>query len=155
MAGRLVRGHRVASGQAADSPYPGGTIRMQTPFFKALGLDLTPFYDATLNVSLHPYTFAMRRPAYTFRHVEWTTRHPPEDFSFAHCRLVVNGVRYAGWVYYPHPETKKAHFQNPSIVEIIAPFIPDLSYGDPLELWIRPDEITIEPGPAASETDHL
>ena len=31
--GRCVAGHGVASGRAADSPYPAGTISLQAPLF--------------------------------------------------------------------------------------------------------------------------
>jgi hypothetical protein len=52
--GCLRPGHQVASGLAVNNPYPAGTIAMQTPFFKALGLDLSGFYVGTLNVSIAP-----------------------------------------------------------------------------------------------------
>ncbi len=43
--GIIERGHQVASGMASDSPYPKGTIEMQTPFFQNLGLDLSAFFS--------------------------------------------------------------------------------------------------------------
>lgn len=141
--GVVVRGHGVASGQAPDSPYPRGTIELQLPFFRALGLDLSPYFPATLNVSIAPLTFQMRAPEYTFRHVAWTDRHPPEHFSFSRCRVTFNDHRYAGWVYYPHPETKQRHFQNPSLLEIIAPRIPDLDYGAKVVVAVNPREIAL------------
>ncbi len=141
--GIVERGHRVASGEAEDNRYPAGTISMQKPFFKQLGLDLSACHEGTLNVSIHPYTFTMRRPQYTFRKVEWTSLHPPEDFSFSRCGVIFDHVRYEGWIYYPHPETKKAHFQNPSIVEIIAPFIPNLTYGDQVHVSLNVTEVSL------------
>ncbi len=142
--GVVVRGYMVASGQAADSPYPGGTIAMQLPFFKKLGLDLSGCYPATLNISVSPYTFSLANPEHTFRRVEWTSEHPPEDFSFSRCRVTFNRATYRGWVYYPHPETKKRNFQNPSTVEVLAPFIPSLKYGYTVELALNTDEIRLE-----------
>lgn len=141
--GIVERGYRVASGEAEDNRYPSGTIEMQKPYFKALGLDLAPFYEGTLNVSISPHTFTMRQPQYTFRQVAWTTLHPPEDFSFSRCRLKFDNIEYHGWIYYPHPETKKTHFQNPSILEIIAPFIPNLDYGDRVEITINENEVSL------------
>jgi hypothetical protein len=85
--GILERGYGVASGTGTDSPYPRGTIEMQIPFFKALGLDLTRFFPGTLNVSISPKTFQLINPEFTFRQVHWTDRHPPEDFSFSRCQL--------------------------------------------------------------------
>ena len=143
--GVIRHGHGVASGAASDSPYPRGTLEMQFPFFKACGLDLTSYHRGTLNLVIAPHTFAMRNPRYTFRRVEWTNLHPPEDFSFSRCRLIAHGEQYDGWVYYPHPETKIRHFQEPSMIEIIAPFIPGLKSGDVLELHLNSREISIDP----------
>jgi hypothetical protein len=139
--GVVLRGHQVAS-QRSDH-YPRGSIEMQVPFFKALGLDLTPYYWGTLNVSIAPYTFSMTAPEYTFRSVNWTTKHPPEDFSFSRCSILFRGNRYEGWVYYPHPETKKRHFQNPSLVEIIAPRIPGIAYGDVVDIELNSAEVSV------------
>lgn len=141
--GLVEHGHQVASGSAADGPYPGGTIEMQTPFFEALGLDLTKYFKGTLNVSISPHTFQLINPELTFRQVEWTDRHPPEDFSFSRCRVLFQTSTYNGWIYYPHPETKKRNFQNSSVVEIIAPPIPNIKYGDRVEIECNPLEISV------------
>lgn len=144
VSGIVERGHRVASGDANDNPYPSGTIKMQKPFFKELGLDLSAFYDGTLNISISPRTFSMKQPQYILRHVAWTTLHPPEDFSFSHCKVIFNSIEYDGWIYYPHPETKKVHFQNSSIVEIITLFIPNLKYENKVEIVINTNEVSLK-----------
>ncbi|MDJ0726751.1 MAG: hypothetical protein QNJ38_16725 [Prochloraceae cyanobacterium] len=141
--GTLERGHKVASGQGKNSPYPSGTIEMQTPFFKELGLDLRGYFKGTLNVSISPNTFKILKPEFTFKDVEWTDKHPPETFSFSSCRIIFKKCRYNSWIYYPHPETKKRHFQEPYIVEIIAPFIPEINYGDAIELEYKLSEIIV------------
>lgn len=141
--GILERGHQVASGSALDSPYPAGTIEMQTPFFRALGLDLSSYFPGTLNVSISPHTFQLINPELTFRQVEWTDRHPPEDFSFSQCRVVFQGSAYESWIYYPHPETKKRNFQAPSIIEIIAPKIPGIQDQCRVEVEYNPLEVVI------------
>ncbi len=141
--GLVQQGHQVASGRSPETPYPGGTIELQKPFFKELGLDLSSFFMGTLNVSIRPYTFSMKRPQYTFRNVKWLPDFHPEDFSFSQCKLLFNEQRYDCWLYYPHPETKTVHFQDPSIVEIIAPHIPGISYGDRVEVVLNPQEIEI------------
>jgi len=142
--GVVMRGHRVAS-QPSDH-YPRGTIEMQVPFFKALQLDLSSFYWATLNVSISPYTYTMRAPDHTFRKVQWTTVHPPEDFSFSRCRISYQGIRYEGWIYYPHPETKARHYQDRSVIEVIARRIPDIKYGDEVEIDVQAEEILARSG---------
>ncbi len=141
--GTVERGHKVASGAAVDGPYPRGTIEMQTPVFQALGLDLAGYFQGTLNISIRPSTFQLIDPEFTFRRVEWTDRHPPEDFSFSRCRVLFHHSTYDGWIYYPHPETKKRNFQPPSTLEIIAPPIPGISYGDGVEVEFNALEITV------------
>ena len=139
--GLLARGYRVASAPSADYPY--GALDRQCPLFAARGLDLGACFNGTLNVDISPRRFKMVRPQFTFRQVEWTDLHPPEDFSFSRCRVVFREVEYDGWVYYPHPETKLRNFQNPSLLEVIALPIADIKYGDALAVWVNTDEIEV------------
>lgn len=139
--GILVRGHRVASQPSKDYPY--GTLAKQKPYFKARGLDLSEYFEGTLNISIAPLTFAMSAPEWTFELVEWTDLHPPETFSFSRCKVFFKGAEYAGWVYYPHPETKRTHFQDPSLIEVVTHKIPAIQYGDRIEVEVNPREITI------------
>jgi hypothetical protein len=83
-------------------------------------------------------------PEYTFRQVAWTDLHPPEDFSFSRCTVRFKDASHAGYVYYPHPETKKRHFENASLLEIISGFIPGIQYGERVELELNADEIRIQ-----------
>ncbi|NER98945.1 MAG: hypothetical protein F6J86_34845, partial [Symploca sp. SIO1B1] len=68
-----------------------------------------------------------------------------EDFSFSPCRISYHNQTYSGWIYYPHPETKPAHFQDPSILEILAPFIPNMNYGATISLDINLREVRLNP----------
>ena len=142
--GVIVKGYRVASGPSKDYPY--GTLEKQIPLFKERGLDLEGFHYGTLNVSIAPYTFKMLAPAYTFRQVNWTDLHPPEDFSFSPCTLRFKGSAYTGYVYFPHPETKKRHFENASILEIISVYIPRIKKGDRVEVVVDSKEVCIHAG---------
>lgn len=147
--GTLVAGHRVASGPSQAYPY--SSLERQLPFFTAAGLDLYLFFRGTLNISIAPATFKLVSPAYTFRQIAWTDLHPPEDFSFSPCRVAVPGQRrwYEGYVYYPHPETKIRHYQNPSLIEVIAEKIEGIHYGSRLTLALDPAAIEIiYPAPA-------
>ncbi len=139
--GKLMQGHQVASRPSKDYPY--SSLEKQKPFFKNLGLDLYEYFNGTLNISIDPYAFDMAKPEFTFELVEWTDLHPPETFSFSRCKVKFNGKSFDGWVYYPHPETKKTHFQNPSIMEIITYKIPDIKYGDLVEVEINSSEIKL------------
>lgn len=133
----------MASGLAAHSPYPKGTIEMQTPLFLAMGLDLRRFYPATIGVSCGSKTFAMKRPEHTFRDVKWSPEHHSEDFSFSRCRLICNDITVDGWIYYPHPETKIGHHHDASTLEVVAPYVAGIRYGVDVELEINPAEIAI------------
>ena len=142
--GIVVAGHRVASQPSKDYPYP--TLEKQKPYFKALGLDLDGFFPGTLNISIAPLTFEMVAPQYTFPLVAWTNLHPPETFFFSPCKIRFAGREYAGMVYYPHPETKIRHFQNPSLIEVLAEKIPGIGYGSTVELVLNPEQIKITQG---------
>ncbi len=148
--GIIQRGHQVASGIATDSPYPEGTIIMQTPFFKALGLDLSPFFPGTLNISISPYQFSLKQPEYTFCDLKWNRDYPAEDFSFSPCRVGFGGIMYPGLVYYPHPESKIGHFQDPSILEVLAAKIPNIGYGDVVQVEVNSEVIRLR----SKNSDH-
>jgi len=139
--GILVQGYRVASGPSKDYPY--GALEKQRPLFKARGLDLSACFNGTLNIDIRPITFKLVKPEFTFQHVEWTDLHPPEHFSFSRCKVIHKDIEYEGWVYYPHPETKLRHFQNPSLLEVIAYAIPDIKYGDELDVLLNREEIHV------------
>jgi len=139
--GTLVEGYRVASGPSRDYPY--GALDRQRPIFESRGLDLRGYFNGTLNIDISPYTFEMLNPEFTFRLVEWTDLHPPEHFSFSRCKVLFQGLEYDGWVYYPHPETKLRHFQNPSLLEVVAKEIPGIVYGDELDVLVNMGEIQV------------
>ena len=120
--GNLRQGYGVASGQSLQYPY--GSLERQVPIFRARGLDLTGCFLGTLNIDIRPLVFELVEPEYTFRDVRWTDLHPPEHFSFSRCRVAHESTECEGWIYYPHPETKQRHFHDPSLMEVIAPFVP-------------------------------
>ena len=140
--GRVVRGHQVAS--RASAHYPSGTIEMQIPFFAERGLDLRRFHPATINISVEPFQIKIVGGDHQFRDVEWTDKHPPEDFSFSRCRIRVNGNWHEGWIYYPHPETKARHYQSASLLEVIAPCIETLEYGSPVVIEVNESHVLVE-----------
>ncbi|GAB4499596.1 MAG: hypothetical protein OHK003_16110 [Anaerolineales bacterium] len=139
--GILTRGHQVAS--RPSKAYPYSSLEKQKPYFKALGLDLYEYFNGTLNISIAPLTFEMSAPELTLPLIEWTDLHPPETFSFSRCKVIFKNKEYTGWVYYPHPETKRDHFQNPSLVEVITHEIPGIRYGDALDVELNVNEIKV------------
>ena len=134
--GIIVQGHRVASGLNGNPDFPGGTIRMQIPYFKSLGLDLSTFYPGTLNIDLSPRVFQPIAPAHSFPRLKWHPVDSAEDFHFFHVTLHMGNRAFDGWLYYPAPETKPKHEQSPYVVELLMPELPGVSYGDSVELSV-------------------
>ena len=140
--GKLTKGYRVASGPSEAYP-EYGSIEKQKPYFKVLGLDLDHVFNGTLNISIAPYQFDMTKPEYTFQSVQWTELTNAEDFTFSRCKIIFKGIEFDGWVYYPDPKTKKEHFQSPSTIEVLAPFIEGVNYGDTVDISINTEEIKV------------
>ena len=135
---QLVAGHGVASGRAADTPYPAGTIALQAPLFAQAGLNLSPCFAGTLNLSFPGGEWRLQRPSWHLADLRWTDHHPPETFSFWPCLLRWQGATVAveGWIYWPHPETKQRHFQPPDRLEVLAPWIEGITAMAGLELGV-------------------
>jgi len=141
--GQLKEGYRVASGPSRSYP-EYGSIEKQKPYFKELGLNLDGTFNGTLNISIHPYEFRMVNPEYHFEKVKWSDLMNAENFSFSRCKVSFYREIYDGWVYFPDPKTKDVHLQSASTVEVLAPFIPNIKYGDTLEISLNEAEIKIE-----------
>ena len=137
ISGVVDRGHGVASGKARNNPFASGTIKLQTPFFKKEGIPMERYFSATINVDISPHQFDLAAWDYEVRQANWTDVIPPEDFYFSHCQLIHEGKSYDGLIYRPSPETKVDHFQKKSIVEILAPKIESLDYGDTVVLQLN------------------
>ncbi|MBN8418354.1 MAG: hypothetical protein J0L73_05520 [Verrucomicrobia bacterium] len=141
----IVQGHRVASGLNGNPKFPGGTLRMQLPFFAALGLDPSEFYPGTLNVSISPRNYRVVRARHTFRGLKWHPEDPAEDFSFFDVIVHRDGVApVRGWIYHPHPDTKPVHFQKPDVLELLLPWTEGLGYGTKITLEVPAEQMIIE-----------
>lgn len=142
---RVVAGHQVASGRNGDPRFPGGTLRMQAPHLLALGFDISPYHAGTINVSLAPRRYQAVKAPITFRQVKWHPTEPAEDFSFFDVRVLRSeNSPLDGKIYYPHPDTKPEHFQQPDVLELLLPFMEGLSTGTTLILEIPKEQLLIE-----------
>lgn len=141
----VVKGHGVASGKSLDPRFQGGTIAMQKPVFQALGLDLGEYYSGTLNLSIAPLEYKIKRAKYTFKNVLWSETAPPEDFSFFDCRILYGETQAAadGLIYFPHPETKPQHFQPAGVLEVLTRYIEDLRYGTELLIELNDEQLAV------------
>ena len=141
----VVEGHRVASGLNGNPRFPGGTLRMQIPHFLALGLDIGQFHTGTLNVSVAPWQYRVVKPRFNFNQVKWHPTEPAETFSFFDVLVShSNQPAVAGFIYFPHPETKPEHFQKPDVLELLLPFVEGLKYGMALQLQIPTAQMRME-----------
>lgn len=128
--GVVVAGHGVASGTGQDRRYPAGTIRLQQPFFLERGIDLSGYYPGTLNVDVAPLVPAPIPEKALFDGLMRWFGDIEERFILSPAEVEVDGVRHAGLWYYPHPETKPAHFQPGTVIELLLPWIADIRAGD-------------------------
>ena len=138
---KVKQGHGVASGKALHCPYPSGSIAMQRRYFNNLGLDLSGLHNATLNLSISPKSFELTQPEFTFHQIKWAKAFPAEDFSFSPCAVLFQGRQYRGYIYYPHPETKINHCHSSSVIEVILPLIPQITYGDEVFLLYDDNQV--------------
>ncbi len=142
-------GHQVASGNSdKDKRFPEGTIKMQEPFFKELGFDLTNYFDGnfiygTLNLSVAPCGFKIIKPEYYMENVKWTDLQPAENFFLSPAQIQHNGASYKALIYIPDPSTKPNHFQAPSIIEVISEPIESLNYEEKVDLCYNQEAIKI------------
>ena len=51
-----------------------------------------------------------------------------------YCDITHYAATVQGWPYYPHPETKAAHWQDASVMGVIAPRLERLGYGGQIDL---------------------
>ena len=142
---KIVSGHGIASGKTEDHRFPTGTISMQMPFFESQGFSGKPFHPGTLNLDVSPYSFILGSPSYQFFQVKWCEYLPPENFSFFSCRLMDplddHRKEYLSYVYWPHPSTKPGFEQPPCVLEILAPYIPAVHYGQSILIKSVPEII--------------
>ena len=84
-------------------------------------------------------------PLLTLEQVRWHETLPPENFSFSAAVIAIRGVTTHALVYYPRPETKGPHAPMPpdTMMELLAPPINGLAYGDRGDVWLNPAEITL------------
>ena len=140
----VSKGHGVASGKTRDRRFPEGTLALQIPLFKKLGLSLESYFRGTLNLDLGGHSFCLKEPTYCFAEVEWSPIMPPENFSFYACRLRWKDLHAEALVYWPHPSTKPEFHQAPNVLEILAPELRGISYGDRLDLEAEPRIMVFE-----------
>jgi hypothetical protein len=139
----VARGHGVASGTGGDPRFPEGTLRLQFPLFERSGLDLGGMHPGTINLDIAPARYEIVRAKLTLTNIHWHPDCPAETFSFFDCQIELAGLTTRALIYYPHPETKPEHFQSPSVLEIIAPKIENLSYGQTVRVSTDPTQIRL------------
>lgn len=128
----VMKGHRVASGMANDPRFIQGTITTQIPYFKTLGLDLSGYYPGTLNAKFACTEVALKHFDYQFTQVKWHKSMAAESFNFCRCQIINRNKTYKALIYQPVALTKTEHFHPKNQLELIAPLITNVKYGDRL-----------------------
>ena len=141
--GVLVKGYQVASGQSPITPYKDGSIILQKPFFEERGFCMKDLYLATLNIDIPNHEFTIIKPSYYFENLKWEKDFPSETFSIVSCTLIYKAKQYDAYIYYPHVETKTDHIQKKTTLEVLAPFVDGISYGDSIEILVDTQTVQI------------
>ncbi|MEO0527473.1 MAG: hypothetical protein AAFZ89_09610 [Bacteroidota bacterium] len=141
---KIIPGYGAASGKNKDNRYPNGTIAEQAAYFKALGLDLSPYFLGTLNIDISPYSFELVKPKYFFEQIDWSEFISPENFYFFDVSLLYQTKTYKGLIYMPDPKTKEEHLQKTTTLELILPKIDGLVYGVDITVTIDPEQLKLK-----------
>lgn len=132
MRGILIQGHQVASGLAADCPWPGGSVARQLPLMGCQGLPVHSLFSGTLNVALERADVPYPDDAEYDFSIDWRAPDKPTHFRMHQLFVSFKGLRYKGWSYrkiYPVGYVS-LHPQPDNVIEILAPKIENIQYGD-------------------------
>jgi len=139
----VIKGFQIASGLSNNTPYEKGTIELQKPFFKKLGLNLDICHNGTLNINITPYRLKTINSQLLFKNLKWHDKFSAETFSFSKCLITHNSNTTEAFVYYPHKETKIMHNHEDSTLEIVSAYIENIKYGDIIEIQLNEDEVIL------------
>lgn len=142
--GTIISGHGVASGKGNDTRYPKGTLLLQIPHFQSHGIDISDYYNGTLNVRIPHETVRLIAPKHTAREVAWSPHIQPENFFFFDVEVCFEGHSFKGLIYMPDPATKTDHFQDPSVIELLLPQIPGIKTGKSISLRTEDAQIQFQ-----------
>jgi hypothetical protein len=138
----ISHGHGVAS--KASGKYPQGTLSLQYPIFKELGLDLGHCYAGTLNLSIAPNYYKIHAARFNLKNVDWyPARGKTEDFLICDCAIYTENGYVIGYIYQPDPQTKIEHFDDPQSLQVISPFIQNLTDTKPICIYLCSSQIRI------------
>lgn len=146
--GIVTQGYRIASGLntvGVMGPY-GEMLKdsfvRQRPFFEAEIPELTAVWTGTINLTIAPRHCVMKKWDYEIT-CQW---HPGVIETFGIVQDVTvyhNGRAYApGFIYYPLPS--EIHIPRNEIIEILAPKIEGLTYGDEIAIEVSDEKVAIE-----------
>ncbi len=138
--GIVVRGHGVASGIGINQDE--GSIKKQKRFFDKI-IDWEHFWPGTINVSISPNRYLWKNNKATYEGINWHVDQPKEDFGISKCKITVKGESHDAWAYCPLPKTKTQNLHDPTMIEIIAPKIEGLEYGDKVSVVLNDNDFIV------------
>ena len=140
--GRVIQGKGIASGKNVD-PVTGltATIAKQFPCFEKEKIPhLSRMYPGTLNVSIDPLEFKIKKPDYEITCEEWSPG-VTETFQLVQGVVLFEKRVYPGLIYYPMPSPVKSH--DDSKVEIMTEKITNLKYGDIVSFILADGKVSL------------
>jgi len=139
--GIISEGLKAASGQRHKGA--AGTIALQKPGLKSIGVEVDKLFNGTINLQLKQ-GFHITKPDYTLTDYEWIEG-VFESFDILRCKIKYGQSTYEGYVYRPK-ESEHAAAHEASIVELLAPEIPGIRYGDRLSIDVAKDRVVLNHG---------
>jgi hypothetical protein len=145
--GKVTQGYRIASGLNKEGiPGPGGIILKesfprQRGFFEKEIPEMKEMWTGTINVNISPRTHTML----AFDHEITCEWHPgiTETFGIVkNVTLIRDGKEYPAMIYYPF--ASDIHIPRLDTIEVLAPKVEGLKYGETVSLLVPEDKISIE-----------
>ena len=148
VSGVVVEGYRIASGlnrEGAITGPNGEVVRdsfvRQRKFFEAEIPEMKSVWTGTINLSIAPKACHMLKWDYEVT-CEWQ---PGTVETFGIVKDVIlraRGGMYNGFIYYPLPSP--IHSPRHDLIELLAPKIEGLAYGDEVSIDVAADTISIQ-----------
>ena len=131
----IIHGLGHASGKAHDRGPENGTILLQKPLLKKYLPEIVTCHNGTINLLLDS-PFEVRIPEIVTPPLRWRPSTPKFDerFGLSEVAFFLSGKTYRAWLYMTE---KSPHLLKTGVVELLAEYIPDVSYGQRCSIIIE------------------
>ena len=102
-----------------------------------MGFPIDHLHFGTLNISIAPKEYETVQSIRTFRNISWHPKTSPEIFPTI-VEFEFRREAFKKSLYTARTPDKPEHFQESTVLEVIAPWIENISYGVTMELAMPP-----------------